>query len=111
MHSLAFDNNWRRFLLLTKQATHDVDKPALYIILDNKKLPCKFSSFCEQFSYDYGFDYDLKGGVLWPSNDSVKESSLVEALNKDFPHVASLISKSPAVIHNLSFLPEEPLSF
>lgn len=101
--NLSFDNNWRRVLLLTKQADRNLDQPVPYIELNTKNLPCSFQKFCEQFSYDYQFDYDSKGKVLWPSNDSTPVSSLLSSLNKDFPKCASLITKKPSVIHNLSF--------
>jgi len=100
---LSFDNNWRRVLLLTKQADRNLDQPVPYISLDSKKLPCSFQKFCEQFSYEYQFDYDPKGKVLWPSNDSTPISTLLSSLNKGFPKCASLIMKKPYVIHNLSF--------
>ncbi|MFA5398077.1 MAG: hypothetical protein WC346_18840 [Methanogenium sp.] len=100
---LNFDNNWRRTLLLTKQSDKDIDKPVEYIKLDSSKLPCSFKKFCEQFSYDYQFDYDLSGNVLWPIRDTISINSLQSSLNKDFPKVASVINKKPSHIHNLSF--------
>ena len=100
---LNFDNNWRRTLLLTKQSDRNVDKPISYIILDQDKLPCSFRKFCEQFSYDYKFDYDLSSKVLWPSNDNIPIQELVSSLNLTFPKTASLTSKKPSIVHNLSF--------
>lgn len=101
--NLSFDNNWRRVLLLTKQADRNLDQPVSYVLLDQKKLPCSFQKFCEQFSYDYQFDYDSKGKVLWPSNDTTPVNELISSLNKDFPKSASLITKKPSIIHNLNF--------
>ena len=101
--NLNFDNNWRRTLLLTKQADRNIDQPISYIVLDNSKLPCSFKKFCEQFSYDYGFDYDIDSKVLWPSSDDVSVHNLISSLNKDFPKTASVINKKPSVVHNLSF--------
>jgi len=100
---LSFDNNWRRVLLMTKQADRDIDQPVFYITLNPKKLPCTFQKFCEQFSYDYQFDYDITSKVLWPLNDTTVIHNLVSSLNKDFPKSASLIINKPSIIHNLNF--------
>ena len=100
---LNFDNNWRRTLLLTKQSDRNIDKPTEYIKLTSSKLPCSFKKFCEQFSYDYQFDYDLSSNVLWPSQDSISIISLQASLNRDFPKIASIINKKPSAVHNLSF--------
>lgn len=100
---LSFDNNWRRVLLLTNQADRNLDQPVQYAVLNLKNLPCSFQKFCEQYSYDYQFDYDSKGEVLWPTDDNTPVSSLIFTLNNSFPKCASLITKKPSVIHNLSF--------
>jgi hypothetical protein len=101
--NLNFDNNWRRTLLLTKQADRNIDQPISYVILDSSKLPCSFSKFCQQFAYDYGFDYDIENKVIWPSNDTSSIHNLVASLNKDFPKTASIVNKKPSSAHNLSF--------
>ena len=108
---LNFDNNWRRTLLLTKQSDRNIDKPIEYINLNQDKLPCSFRKFCEQFSYDYKFDYDLSSKLLWPSNDNVPIQELLSSLNQTFPTTASLIQKKPSTAHNLSFNDIEEDSF
>jgi len=101
--NLNFDNNWRRTFLLTRQTDKNIDKPVQYVILDNNTLPCNFKKFCEQFAYDYNFDYDTFSKVIWASNDNISSSSLVDSINRDFPKLASITVKKPSVIHNLSF--------
>ena len=108
---LNFDNNWRRTLLLTKQSDRNIDKPIEYINLNQDKLPCSFRKFCEQFSYDYKFDYDLSSKLLWPSNDNIPIQELLSSLNQTFPTTASLIQKKPSIVHNLSFNDIEEDSF
>lgn len=99
----SFVNNWRRTLILTNFTDKNVDKPIPYIVLDDKKLPCSFNKFCSQFFYEYGFDYDLNGKVLWPSNDSDDIEVLADNINKSFPKTASIVYKKPIVVHNLDF--------
>jgi hypothetical protein len=101
--NLNFDNNWRRTLLLTKQSNKDLDIPASYVILKVSNLPCTFNKFCEQFAYEYKFDYDVNNKVLWPDNDKTPISVLADTINNDFPKTASVIKKPPYIIHNLSW--------
>jgi hypothetical protein len=101
--NLNFDNNWRRTLLLTNQSDRDVDQPISYVILDKTELPCSFKKFCEKYAYDYKFDYDIHNKVVWPLNDNTPTNILVTSLNNDFPKIASIITKKPSIIHNLSF--------
>jgi hypothetical protein len=101
--NLNFDNNWRRTLILTNEADRNIDTPIPYIILDTNNLPCSFKKFCEQFSYEYAFDYDISSKVIWPSNDKVSSIVLVDTLNSTFSKIASIITKKPSNVHNLSF--------
>lgn len=111
-NKLNFDNNWRRTLLLTNQTDRNIDRPVPYIKLDNAKLPCSFKKFCEQFSYDYNFDYDLDSRLIWPVSDSANIQHLADNLNRTFSKVASIITKSPSSAHNLQFDDlEDSLSF
>ena len=101
--NLSFDNNWRRVLLMTKQADRNIDRPVSYIVLDKSKLPCTIKKFCQQFSYDLGFDYDLTSEVLWPIHDNISAVKLAEDLNKTFPKCASVTEKIPSKVHSLNF--------
>jgi len=109
--NLNLDNNWRRVLLLTKQADRNIDQPVSYILLDKNNLPCSIQKFCEQFSYEYSFDYDTESKYIWPLHDNIQASELVNILNKDFPKCAQLINKAPSSVHNLNFNDFDDLNF
>lgn len=105
MKNLSFGNNWRRELLLRREATlDDLEEVCDYVTLDESKLPTKIRAFCEARWGDYGFDYDTTTLLLWPVNDTTKPKELVARLNKDYPNCAKIVKKSVSDAHNVSLM-------
>ena len=103
MTSLRFDNNWRRTLLFTKEATVDSNFAASYVSLSEDKLPAKLSSFCEKYSFNYGFDYDPYSFLIWPVHDTISAQALADSLNQVFPKCASVVERTVREAHGLEF--------
>jgi hypothetical protein len=102
-NSLAFSDNWRRVLILTKESSMDVDVPVAYVSLNEKKLPNRLRAFCEKYWEQFEFDYDIYSYLLWPLHDKVSAESLAQQLNTKFAKCAKVVLMPPVLAHDLKF--------
>ena len=109
-NSLSFENNWRRLLIMTKEASENAYSDAEYISLDESKLPMKVSKFCKAHWNEFGFDYDTYSYLLWSVNGDNDIKQLQARLNEKFPKCATIVKKTPMDAHGLEFNDNE-LSF
>jgi hypothetical protein len=106
MNSLRLNSNWRSILwILKNSSTVDTDTPLPYVYLDDKNVPGgDLDKFCRKNWSRFAFDYDPTNNFyIWPIGSNSTAEELVEAINKRFPHCASLVNKTPAEVHNLYF--------
>ena len=107
-------NNWRSTLCFSKLAfrqddnmiatllERDVYKPVEYIVLDADRLRGKSTLTWAKNNFgDFGFDFDKYSVLLWPDNDAIPASDVVQRINNVIPKFASIKMISPALAHGL----------
>ena len=107
-------NNWRSSLSFSKLAfqqddnliatliAKDVYKPVEYIVLDASRLRGQSTlTWVKSHFGEFGFDFDKYSMLLWPDNDAVSASEVVQHINAAIPKFASVKLISPALAHGL----------
>jgi hypothetical protein len=107
-------SNWRSSLMFSKLAfrqddnliailaAKDVYKQVEYIVLDAGRLHGQSTlTWAKNHFGEFGFDFDKYSMLLWPDNDAVVASTIVQQINNVVPKFASIKMIPPALAHGL----------